>query len=139
MCYTDSVYAVSIGGFMDYSDDLQELMVKKEQILSKINNHSDFRPGSLVERYRRCGKPYCHCAKAGDKGHGPSYSLTRSIKGKTHTQIIPKEEVETTRRQIKEYHLFRQAVGELVETNEKICDAKLEAGKQASREAKKKG
>ena len=59
--------------------------------------------------------------------------------GKTVTKIIPKEEVEMTRRQIQEYHRFREVVGELVETNEKICDAKLEAGKQASREAKKKG
>ena len=124
---------------MNHSADLQELMVKKEQILSKITHLSDFRPGSLVERYRRCGKPYCHCAKPGAKGHGPSYSLTRSVKGKTVTKIIPKEEVEMTRRQIQEYHRFREVVGELVETNEKICDAKLEAGKQASREAKKKG
>lgn len=124
---------------MDHSADLQELMVKKEQILSKITHLSDFRPGSLVERYRRCGKPYCHCAKPGAKGHGPSYSLTRSVKGKTITKIIPKEEVETTRQQIQEYHRFREAVGELVETNEKICDAQLEVRKEASREAEKKG
>jgi hypothetical protein len=124
---------------MDQSTDLQELRVKKEQILSKITNLSDFRPGSLVERYRRCGKPYCHCAKPGAKGHGPSYSLTRSVMGKTVTKIIPKEEVETTRRQIEEYHRFREAVGELVETNEKICDARLEEKKEASGEAEKKG
>ncbi len=139
LCYTDSDYAVSIGGFMDHSAYLQELIVKKEQILSKITNLSDFRPGSLVERYRRCGKPYCHCAKPGAKGHGPSYSLTRSVKGKTVTKIIPKEEVETTRLQIQEYHRFREVIGELVETNEKICDAQLKAKKEASREAEKKG
>ena len=138
-CYTDSVYAVSIGGIMDHVADLQELMVKKEQILSKITNLSDFRPGSLVERYRRCGKPYCHCAKPGAKGHGPSYSLTRSVKGKTVKKIIPKEEVETTREQIQEYHRFREVLGELVETNEKICVAKLEEKKEASREAEKRG
>ncbi len=124
---------------MDQSAELKELRVKKEQILSKINNLSDFRPESLVERYRRCGKPYCHCAKPGAKGHGPSYSLTRSVKGKTVTKIIPKEEVETTRLQIEEYHRFREAVGELVETNEKICDAQIEVKKEASGEAEKKG
>jgi len=124
---------------MDHSADLQELIVKKERILSKITNLSDFRPGSLVERYRRCGKPYCHCAKPGAKGHGPSYSLTRSVKGKTVTKIIPKEEVEATRLQIQEYHRFREAVGELVETNDKICDAQLETKKEALREVEKKG
>lgn len=137
--YTDSGTAVSIGDAMDQSLDLQNLMERKEQILSTITNLSDFRPGSLVERYRRCGKPYCHCAKPGAKGHGPSYSLTRSVNGKTVTKIIPKDAVETTRRQILEYHRFREAVGELVDTNEKICDAQLEAGKEASGEAEKKG
>jgi hypothetical protein len=124
---------------MNQSEDLSELRAKKEQILSEILNLSDFRPGSLAERYRRCGKSYCHCAKPGDKGHGPSFSLTRSVKGKTVTKIIPKEAVEATNRQIQEYHRFREAVSELVDTNEKICDAKLEASKNASREAKKKG
>lgn len=124
---------------MDQGADLQELLVKKEQILSEITQLADFRPGSLVERYRRCGKPYCHCAKTGDKGHGPSYSLTRSVKGKTITKIIPKEEVERTRQQIKEYHRFQEMIGALVDTNEKICDIQLEATKQACQEAKKKG
>jgi hypothetical protein len=124
---------------MNQSEDLSELRAKKEQILSEILNLSDFRPGSLAERYRRCGKSYCHCAKPGDKGHGPSFSLTRSVKGKTVTKIIPKEAVAATNRQIQEYHRFREAVSELVDTNEKICDAKLEASKNASREAKKKG
>ena len=124
---------------MDQSVDLQELMERKEQILLTITSLSEFRPGSLAERYRRCGKPYCHCAKPGAKGHGPSYSLTRSVQGKTITKIIPKDAVETTRRQLQEYHRFREAVSELVETNEKICDAQLEAGKEASREAEKGG
>jgi hypothetical protein len=124
---------------MDQSFDLQELMEQKEQILSTITSLSDFRPGSLAERYRRCGKPYCHCAKPGAKGHGPSYSLTRSVEGKTVTKIIPKDAVETTNRQLQEYHRFRKAVSELVETNEKICDTQLEAKKEASREAEKKG
>jgi hypothetical protein len=124
---------------MNHSEDLPKLMAKKEQILSNITHLADFRPGSLAERYRRCGKSYCHCAKPGDKGHGPSYSLTRSVKGKTVTKIIPKDAVETTNRQIQEYHRFREAVSELVDTNEKICDAKLETRKRASREAEKKG
>jgi len=137
--YTDSVYAVSIGDAMDQSVDLQELMERKEQILSTITSLSEFRPGSLAERYRRCGKPYCHCAKPGAKGHGPSYSLTRSVGGKTVTKIIPKDAVETTRRQIEEYHRFREAVAALAETNEKICDAQLEAEKTASKKAEKRG
>ena len=124
---------------MSNNPDLQELMVKKELILNSISHSAVFRPGSLVERYRKCGKPYCHCSQPGDKGHGPSYSLTRSVKGKTITKIIPKEEVETTRQQIQEYHRFQEMIGEMVDTNEKICDLQLEVKKQASQKVKKRG
>jgi hypothetical protein len=58
------------------------------------------RPGSLVERYRRCGKPSCRCAKPGEPGHGPSLSLTHLISGKTETKIISQDAVEETREQI---------------------------------------
>ena len=29
----------------------------------------ELRPGALVNRYRRCGKPTCHCAQPADPGH----------------------------------------------------------------------
>lgn len=121
---------------------LTELMHQKQQILSGIAALSDFRPGSLVERFRRCGKSYCHCARPGEKGHGPSYSLTRSVKGKTVTKIIPKDQVETTREQIQEFHRFQQSMSKLVETNIKICDTKLALEKEKQdgpEEAEKRG
>ena len=96
-------------------------------MLADIGALGDFRPGSLAERYRKCGKPRCHCAREGSRGHGPSWSLTRGVAGKTVTKIIKAEAVETTREQIAEYRHFRQLVRELVETNVKICDALLEA------------
>lgn len=124
------------------SSTLTELAQEKEQLISQISSFSDFRQGSLVERFRRCGKSYCHCAKPGDKGHGPSYSLTRAVQGKTVTTIIPKDQVETTRNQIQEYQRFKQTVKELVETNIKICDEKLKRTKEkhyGPEEAEKKG
>ena len=121
---------------------LTELLQYKTQLLDTINNFSAFRPGSLVGRFRKCGKPRCHCAKPGAKGHGPSWSLTRSIKGKTVTKIIPKEHVATTFQQIDEYHHFQEVVHQLVETNVNICDARLESsipGSDGPHEAEKKG
>src|SRR5712692_10221194 len=35
--------------------------------------------GSLIERYKPCGKPGCHCAKG--PGHGPKYYLSVSFPG----------------------------------------------------------
>lgn len=84
------------------------------------------RPGSLVPRFRKCGKPTCHCAKIGAKGHGPSYSLTHPVAGKTVTRIIPAgAAVDRARKQIAEYHRFRQLVVQLTTVSEQICDLEL--------------
>ena len=134
--------AVRLGGFMNNFPTLKELYRQKAQIITQIKNFPDFRSGSLVGRYRKCGKPNCHCAKPDSKGHGPSWSLTRTFKGKTITKIIPKDAVEITRKQISQYHQFQETVHNLVETNVKICNAHLESSGQETddlHEVEKKG
>lgn len=74
-------------------------------------------------RYRKCGKRNCHCSKKGSIGHGPSYSLTHPIAGKTVTKIIPAgASVDRTRDQLDEYHPFRRLVQQLTTVSEQICD-----------------
>ena len=121
-------------------DTVQTLEQRRAELKGKLGDAGDFRPGSLVERYRRCGKAGCHCAGKGSEGHGPSWSLTREVGGKTITRVIPRDAVARTRAQIEEYRRFRAVVRELVETSEQLCDAKLAAPDAASQEgAKKKG
>ena len=117
-------------------DTLQE---QKKIILQQIDELGDFRQGSLSPRYRKCGKPYCHCAQEGSKGHGPLWMITRSTRGKTTSKAIPIEKVDTTFKQINTFHEFQGLVREYIETNIKLCDARLEEEKAASLEAKKKG
>ena len=85
----------------------------------------ELRPGALVNRYRRCGKPTCHCAQPADPGHGPYWSLTRVVGGKTVTKVIPAAAVDRTQRQIAEHRRFRDMVRELVEVGEHLCEARL--------------
>jgi Family of unknown function (DUF6788) len=40
-------------------------------------------PGTLLERYNRCGKPNCRCKHDPPTLHGPYYQWTRKIDGKT--------------------------------------------------------
>ena len=61
---------------MGSSPSLAVLREQRATLLSQIAAIEEFRPGSLVERYRKCGKPTCHCAREGERGHGPSWSLT---------------------------------------------------------------
>jgi len=110
------------------SDDaqIQQLLSQSQSLKAQISEIGDMRPGSLVERYRKCGKPNCRCAKRGALGHGPDWILTREVKGKTVTKAIPAgRAVEQTRSQIEEYKHFRELTRELVQVNERICDARL--------------
>ena len=105
---------------------LEALQLKRDQLKTQLSQTGDMRPGSLVERYRRCGKPSCHCAQEGHPGHGPLYSLTHAIRGKTVTHLIPKgPAVERTLVQVAEYRRFRDLVRQLVAVSEQICQAQL--------------
>jgi uncharacterized protein DUF6788 len=117
---------------------LDTLLLQREQLRSELARVGDMRPGSLVPRFRKCGKPSCHCAKKGEKGHGPSYSLTHPVAGKTVTRVIPAgAAVDLTREQLREYHRFRQLVQKLVAVSEQICDLQLRASEPAPSDVKK--
>jgi len=86
----------------------------------------DMRPGSLVERFRKCGKPVCHCAEKDAPGHGPCYSLTHAVAGKTVTRVIPKEPPSSApASRPRSTSAFRQLVRELSTISEQICDAQM--------------
>lgn len=118
---------------------LKRLKDQRDSLINQIQNLPPFRPGTIVSSYRKCGKPNCHCAEQQDQGHGPSWSVTRRLGGKTSVKYIPKEQLEETREQIDCWNRFRDIVKDIVEVNVKICDAELEEKKTASREVEKKG
>src|SRR5450759_1334913 len=119
------VHCQSEGGIVPTS--LSELEAQRERLKLRLSGLGDLRPGSLAERYRKCGKPNCHCAQPGQTGHGPSWSLTHDVKGKTATRIIPEALVPQTREQIAEYRRLRDLTRDLVEVNEKICEVRIES------------
>lgn len=123
---------------MTKTQNPETLRKRRDEIREELARIGDLRPGSLVGRYRKCGRPNCHCAEEEGGGHGPSWSLTRKVDGKTVTRIIPPSAISQTQRQIAEYKRLRNLTGELVEVSEKLCDVLLsEPG--ASDDAVKKG
>jgi len=119
---------------------LRALREKRDQLTGSLAHIDDLRPGFLTARFRKCGKANCHCAQKDSQGHGPSYSLTHRIGGKTVTQVIPQgPAVERAKAQIAEYRRFRNLVRELIAVSEQICSAQLrEAQALPASEAKKK-
>ena len=65
------------------SDPIPALETRRDRILQLIAGLGDMRPGSLSSRSRPCGKTTCQCRSPGGKPHGPYWSLTFKIKGKT--------------------------------------------------------
>ena len=117
---------------------VQRLETQRSELQARLVAVRDLRPGSLTERFRRCGKPGCACAHESHPGHGPSFSLTRAVAGKTVTKIIPAAAVEQTRAQIEEHRRFRALASAFVEVNEKLCDSRLREQRQAAEDAVEK-
>jgi hypothetical protein len=106
-------------------DELQELERRREELYRELSQVGDFRPGSLNEVRRKCGKPNCACAAPGHPGHGPQYNLTRRVEGRTRTvHLRPGPELDKARREVAEYQRFRDLVGQVTEVSEAICDAR---------------
>jgi hypothetical protein len=124
---------------MSHASRLDILQIKRDQLKARLVEIGEMRPGSLVERFRKCGKPACHCAEKDAPGHGPCYSLTHAVDGKTVTRVIPKGvAVEHTRQQVAEYHRFRDLVRELITVSEQICDAQIPSANAPDQAAVKK-
>jgi len=120
------------------TDDLHELERQRQELHGELVAIADFRPGKLIEVTRKCGKPACHCAQPGNPGH-PGWVLVRRIRGRLVRRGVPRHALERTRRQIAEYHRFRDVSERFVEANEALCRARLKAGRDAGRAAEKGG
>ena len=118
---------------------LDQLRQKRDAVRASFSRFEDMRPGSLSERYVKCGKPGCHCQKPDAQGHGPFLLLTYKQNGKTVTRTVPADMAEVIRRQVKMFGDFRKTVKEFIDVNGQLCEAQLQerkAGKLTGAEKK---
>jgi hypothetical protein len=97
------------------------------------------RRGSLSERYVKCSKTDCACCENEQARHGPYYSVSRVVNGKTQSRWLNAEEAKIVRRQVDQGHEFRKKIEAYWEACERWADAELETLEAASAEAAKKG
>jgi len=75
--------------------------------------------GSIIERYKRCGKPGCKCADG--PGHGPKYYLSISYPGqRPQMDYIPQEDYGKTAELIANYHRAREFLETICEINREL-------------------
>ena len=109
----------------DSLSGLSGLESRRATIQRQISQLGDLRAGSITTTGGRCGNARCHCRKPGDPGHGPFYRLTRKINGKTVTETFSTPAaLRKAQHEVAEYHRFRELSHDLLEVNEKICQAR---------------
>jgi hypothetical protein len=119
-------------------EKLRDLEDKRAKVQERLVGVGDMRQGTLTERFRKCGKGSCKCALDKSYSHGPSFSLTKSVKSKTVTRIIPKDAVASTKEQISRFQEYRRLSHEFLAVNEEICEAKLREPREESDRDQKK-
>ena len=97
------------------------------------------RRGSLSERFVKCSKSGCLCATDSNARHGPYFSLTRAVNGRTQSRLVSSRRAEVVRRQIEAGREFRQQVDAYWKVCEQWADEEVEGASTETAEAVKKG
>ena len=107
------------------AEPIADLERKKDILYGKLKSLGDFRRGSISVNYRKCGKPNCACARQGHPGHGPQYLWTTTIKGKSYAKSIKLgPEMQKYQEEIARYQSFLKLCDDILQINERICDAR---------------
>ncbi len=116
------------------TEELEQRRVALREALSRVG---DFRLGSLIYRYRRCGKRGCLCADPAHPGHG-GWIISKKSAGKTVMSTVPKEEdLPMVREQLEEGRRFWKLAQELAEASDELSRRRL--AEAAGRGEAKKG
>ncbi len=108
-------------------------MERREVVASDLPRFTEIVRGSLVTRYRRCGKPTCHCATT--KGHGPAHYLVVTLKpGKTEQILLSEEMLPVARQFLDNYNRWWAALEKVSEANRRLLRLRVAdlAGKKKS-------
>ncbi len=107
-------------------------------VASQLAEPRPMRRGSVSERYVKCNKAGCACADDTDARHGPYYSVTRVVKGRTKSRWLDAEQARQVREQVATGQKFRKLVEAYWQACEQCADAQLEDSETDSQEAAKK-
>jgi hypothetical protein len=97
----------------------KNLFVQREVLASSLPSFAEIVRGTLVTRYRRCGKPTCHCAKG--RGHGPAHYLVVTLKpGKTEQILLSDAMLPVARRFLNNYRRWWAASERVSAVNRRL-------------------
>ena len=92
---------------------------RRRQLLRQLPPLDCLLRGSLIERYKPCGKPGCKCARG--PGHGPKYYLSVSHYGRQpQMDYIPQDYQSQASECLANYHRLREILDEVCAINHEL-------------------
>jgi hypothetical protein len=95
------------------------LRERRAELLQQMPALDTLLRGSLIARYKRCGKPGCKCAVG--PGHGPKYYLSVSFPGRRpQMDYVPQADHADVVERLASYHRVREIIEEICEINREL-------------------
>lgn len=126
---------------------IADLEQRRAMLREQLYQVGDLRLGSLIHRYRRCGKANCVCSNPEHEGHG-CWVISKTVAGKTVMSTVPSEEqLDVVKEQIEEGRRFWKLAEEFAEVSDELnrwqlakqtAEAKATAKKGASKRSLKR-
>jgi hypothetical protein len=96
-----------------------QLRRRRKQLLRKFPPLDTVLRGSLIERYKRCGKPGCKCANG--QGHGPKHYLSVSRTGaRPAMDYVPQATQPQVAEYLANYREIRDRLDQLCAINQEL-------------------
>lgn len=92
---------------------------RRRRLLTQLPPLESLLRGSLIERYKPCGKPGCKCLKG--PGHGPKYYLSVSQSGgRPQMDYVPLAYSDQVHEWLSNYRRVRQILEEICQINREL-------------------
>ncbi len=96
-----------------------DLRKRRRKLLAGLPPLERIMRGSLVERFKRCGRPGCHCTN--DRGHGPKVYLSVSVSGeRPQMDYVPNASHDEVRKLIGNFNKVREVLNEVCAINTEL-------------------
>ena len=95
------------------------LRKRRRKLLAGLPPLERIMRGSLVERYKRCGRPGCRCAN--ERGHGPKCYLSISVTGqRPQMDYVPNASHAEVSEYLANFHKVREVLNEICAINTEL-------------------
>ena len=116
-----------------------EIPSSVRELAAALSQPKPMRRGSVSVRHMKCGKPSCPCQKDPHARHGPYYSLTRPVGGKTQSRYLSPEQAGVAQKQVELGRRFQEQVERYREACERWADEQIGALPASAERAEKRG